>query len=691
MDATTTTANNNINPYSSSTKSSSFGLSSKIWSPRVIVQLLAILFVSILVAVATIVQQQHAALDTTSSAAKHNIKHEFASKKTSTKRSIQRNAKEMATLEKQLHSLGLEYQTLSNEVQQLSHGEIVVESITKDDLFDIALGDNDNEAWDDGDDDDENSQEEQSSENNEPNLNNDNADNIAQQQQQMQQHTPCTQEQCQDMFDILDLNGYFYAQDNFPTKGCFAKIPSDGNLYFGIRTSASAASPKEVIDIVNLPTGIERVWCDKDEVDNTNDNDGDVNNKDIDTEGGDDDDDADSSERKMQFIDNPHHPNFKAFKSNPNAHPKDRPPKKWWIEQHPPIFADLHLNAIGDGTNQGSIIPIDLSINHLQRIKRAPASPNKNYGGDYKNPIALREEFLPVVTVHDLDFRWRSKPRNDARPENIIQTTAYQLVIRLSNGGDVLLYDSGRVATPRGLPDVVHVSFDQLIIGTGGQQLVGVGAILEWSVKIWDSNEVVESVSKDGNVATSEWTKFAIGPSKPSDWKAKWISHPIDIESWSDTDASAFWGNNKQGYQDLACSNWEKRAQLPIFRMKIPALDAIEDVSEVASVLLVVSGLGSFRATLDGIPLSSSGPLDPPLTDFAQRVSYRGYDVTHFLTGRWAEKDHVIGISMGSGECDLQMFETFTAYGYKFNHTFLFILWARPHILRLVGSSTDSG
>jgi hypothetical protein len=75
------------------------------------------------------------------------------------------------------------------------------------------------------------------------------------------------------------------------------------------------------------------------------------------------------------------------------------------------------------------------------------------------------------------------------------------------------------------------------------------------------------------------------------------------------------------------------------------------------------------------VPLSSSGPLDPPLTDFAQRVSYRGYDVTKFLSkkkttttttkkakkkqkeerevreeNRSEEEEHVVGISMGSGE-----------------------------------------
>lgn len=85
----------------------------------------------------------------------------------------------------------------------------------------------------------------------------------------------------------------------------------------------------------------------------------------------------------------------------------------------------------------------------------------------------------------------------------------------------------------------------------------------------------------------------------------------------------------------------------------------MDEDDEIASALLVVSGLGSFRASFDGVPLSSSGPLDPPFTDFSQRVSYRGFDVTKFLTRNddndIGEGEHIVGISMGSGECELAL------------------------------------
>jgi hypothetical protein len=258
----------------------------------------------------------------------------------------------------------------------------------------------------------------------------------------------------------------------------------------------------------------------------------------------------------------------------------------------------------------------------------------------------------------------------------------------------ILLWDSGKISVPEGLPDVVHCTDPQLT------KKAMIGSIIEWRVTVWDSRQPQPRSS------TSRWTKFAIGPTQHSSisnydddevdgdddekdanndnnnndddddtngWEARWISHPIDIESWDETDGKAFWGKDEE-HKKTACRNWEKRSQLPIFRAKLtlPSSSSSSNLAaingggdgytdnddEIASALLVVSGLGSFRASFDGVPLSSSGPLDPPFTDFSQRVSYRGFDVTKFLKRRGddddnngsGERDHVVGISMGSGE-----------------------------------------
>ena len=407
-------------------------------------------------------------------------------------------------------------------------------------------------------------------------------------------------------------------------------------------------------------------------------------------------------------------------------------PKKYWIRTNLSITEesteknnDLNdldpLTSItGGGGGGGAIIPIDLSVNHLQRIIRAPGAPNNNDNNnthdgsnsstDTSIPVVIDEEFLPVVQLHEIDFRWRSQARQYSRPEDAVKTSAYRIVARRaqystsldgnnfstegeeeeevegSMSSSTLLWDSGKVSVPDGLPDVVHCNDTQLA------NKAMIGSIIEWRVTVWDSRQSPQQPRS----STSSWTKFAIGPTQQHDmnnydidgngdetnaignnddddddlngWKARWISHPIDIESWDKTDGKAFWANIPED-RETACRNWEKRSQLPLFRakLKLPSSSSSnlvvenngankeEDQDRISSALLVVSGLGSFRASFDGVPLSSSGPLDPPFTDFSQRVSYRGFDVTRFLTRNEddngiGEGEHIVGISMGSGE-----------------------------------------
>ena len=331
---------------------------------------------------------------------------------------------------------------------------------------------------------------------------------------------------------------------------------------------------------------------------------------------------------------------FPLIRRDRFAQYKERTPKKWWIKSD--VFgsststATSPSNPPANNTN-GAIIPFDLSVNHLQLVKSAPGSPYTD--------LTVNEDFLPVVLMNDITFRWRSKSRPGSRSQDGEKITAYQIIARRAlyssqNNDDdddsaIILWDSGKVNVDDGMPDVVTYNGTDMVVGS----------VIEWKVIVWDSS------SPNGMASSSDWSKFAIGPSQ-SEWQGQWISHPIDIESWDETDASAFWTpTNMEGtpQQQRACSNWETRSQLPIFRTKFSALH--NDDEEVATALLVVSGLGSFRASIDGKPLSSSGPLDPPLTDFAQRVSYRGFDVTPYLTGEGAKVAHVVGISTGSGKC----------------------------------------
>ena len=193
------TNSNNIdtnNPYSSS--STNLG-----WrNPRIIIQLLSILAISILVIFASIVRQ-HASLDNNTSTSTNGhiindpkgLYNAKGQHKGHNRGPSNREVAEIAKLEYQLSSLSTEYTNLSNEITTLTNGDVIVESL--DSLIDTdtdvsgrnSVGgiDNDNAAWnEDG--------------------------------QSKVKHIACTQSQCEQMFELLDLNGYFYARDTFPGK-----------------------------------------------------------------------------------------------------------------------------------------------------------------------------------------------------------------------------------------------------------------------------------------------------------------------------------------------------------------------------------------------------------------------------------------------------------------------------------------
>ena len=192
--------NSNIdttNPYSSSTNLG--------WrNPRIIIQLLSILAISILVIFASIVRQ-HASFDisSTSTNGHFNDPKGLSQHKGKNRGPTNREVAEVAKLEYQLQSLTSEYTNLSNEITKLTNGDVIVESL--DSLIhtvdvsgrnsDVVGSDNDNAAWN----------EEQSV-------------GKHHKHSTTTKHTPCTQSQCEHKFELLDLNGYFYARDTFPGK-----------------------------------------------------------------------------------------------------------------------------------------------------------------------------------------------------------------------------------------------------------------------------------------------------------------------------------------------------------------------------------------------------------------------------------------------------------------------------------------
>ena len=269
-------------------------------------------------------------------------------------------------------------------------------------------------------------------------------------------------------------------------------------------------------------------------------------------------------------------------------------------------------------SNGGSVLPIDLSVNFLHVIDKAPGAPPEPIMASSASSHRSPEDFLPIVTPKQIQFRWRHEAKALA-DEKDLTVTAYQVLVQTTKGDNV--WDSGkRLVNEEAGVRIKHVSWEGAA--------PAVGQILQWSVTLWDGA---------GKDSASTWSKFGVGPEE-GDWKGKWMTHPSDMDMFDKTKTR--WSFAK--HDD--CKGWQLRRPLPLFRTKIP----IEKKSNIVSALLLVSGLGSFRASVNGVPLSTSGPIDPPFTDYSKRVMYRGFDVTPFTQ----DAEMVIGMTMGSGWWD---------------------------------------
>eukprot|EP00804_Cyclotella_cryptica_P001607 CCRYP_014947-RC/>CCRYP_014947-RC protein AED:0.04 eAED:0.04 QI:544/1/1/1/0.83/0.57/7/1193/975 len=282
-------------------------------------------------------------------------------------------------------------------------------------------------------------------------------------------------------------------------------------------------------------------------------------------------------------------------------------------------FITRITNGNNGATGLGSILPIDLTVNFLHLIDKAPGAPPEPIMASSASSHRSPEDFLPVVTPKNIKFRWRHEARTGSNPDDLT-VTGYRVVVQAAGKIDAL-WDSGKVNVNEKDGVVIRE------VPWGGDSPPAVGQILQWSVTIWDGKQ---------QESTSAWTKFAVGPTQ-EDWKGKWVAHPSDMDMFDKS--------TKRGkVNDDQCDGWNLRRPLPLFRTKF----SIDEKDNVASALLLVSGLGSFRASVNGVPLSTSGPIDPPFTDYSKRVMYRGFDVTPFAN----DPEIVVGMTMGSGWWD---------------------------------------
>eukprot|EP00970_Alexandrium_tamarense_P001360 scaffold145_cov195-Alexandrium_tamarense.AAC.4 len=203
-------------------------------------------------------------------------------------------------------------------------------------------------------------------------------------------------------------------------------------------------------------------------------------------------------------------------------------------------------NAIKESTGvtiqesgNGSIVPIDLSVNFLKLITKAPGAPPEPPTVVSASKARVSEDFLPVVVQSEIVFRWAHQAKEGAVYEDILSVRAYRVVVRQFdiNGNGAIIWDTDRVDVKKeeGVPSVPwkHATARSKV-----------GQILEWRVIVWDAS------NKDN---TSTWSKFAVGPEKQSDWRGEWIVHPSDMDTF---DKSTEKGKTNQ---INSCAGWKLR------------------------------------------------------------------------------------------------------------------------------------
>lgn len=139
-----------------------------------------------------------------------------------------------------------------------------------------------------------------------------------------------------------------------------------------------------------------------------------------------------------------------------------------------------------------AIIPIDLSVNHLQRITLAVGALPEQVTG-------APEDFLPIIAEDNPKLRFRLKDSVGASPLAMKDISAYQIRAEHAHNSLAVLWDSGKI----------HVKRMPRSIAWDGEQLKA-GTIVKWRVSVWDSEGIGPS--------NSDWTKFGVGP---TEWKGK--------------------------------------------------------------------------------------------------------------------------------------------------------------------------
>lgn len=217
----------------------------------------------------------------------------------------------------------------------------------------------------------------------------------------------------------------------------------------------------------------------------------------------------------------------------------------------------------------------------------------------------------PVGIDRSPQFSWilNSDTRNQFQSAYYILLSDDSLLLNENTGN---MWDTKKVISEQS----INILYDGKALDPGKEYF--------WKVKVWD---------KDGK--ESEWSspsQFTTGLFERKDWSgAQWIGYEEIPDSLILVPGVHPWGND---VKNLAL----RRAIVPLFRKEF------NTKSEIESAYLFISGLGHYKAFINGQQISDDF-LSPGWTDYQKTCLYNTYDIS----GHLLEGENAIGVIVGNG------------------------------------------
>ena len=273
-------------------------------------------------------------------------------------------------------------------------------------------------------------------------------------------------------------------------------------------------------------------------------------------------------------------------------------------------------------------LPPDSGIHTIPHHALSPLPPSNLHTTSYPPTeytiTSPRVEYMPCpamgIDVATPRFAWVVEP-SDAPVRGAYQQ-AFRLIVTVADAAKDVIWDSGRVNSSESR----HVVFGS--VGEAPKAALTSATAYDWTVTAWVATEVPP-----------------VPHSTPSPAAAVVQSQAAP--------AARFVTGMLNASEDWAGAEWLVAADSSMQNLCRAPFKVSDNGEKIERALLVMAGLGYFRATLNGVRVSDA-ELESGWTDYERQVPYSVYDVTGLIKGGGGGSEggkggNVLGVSLGNG------------------------------------------